>query len=198
FSLTHKFDIAGHEGYMTVGLYPNGKIGEVFITMAKEGSFVSGVMDQWATSLSIGLQYGIPLSDYTKKMIGSKFEPSGFVNKTNNEGEIDKIVKEKEIAHSIMDYLGDWLNKLEEAVEKKEILLPIKNGIQSAVTENQKTMLEDKNKILIDNKEKENKTSEDYSEGLICKICGAPAKRTNSKCGIICINNHIDDSGCAG
>ncbi len=77
-SLTHKFDIQGHEGYVTVGFYPDGRPGELFITMAKEGSTIGGLMDVLGTSISIGLQYGVPLEVFVNKFAHSRFEPAGF------------------------------------------------------------------------------------------------------------------------
>ena len=98
-SLTHKFSIGGHEGYITVGLYPDsGAPGEIFISMAKEGSSISGLMDSFATAISLSLQYGVPLSTLVDKFIHSRFEPSGF---TNN--------KEIPMAKSVMDYIFRWL-----------------------------------------------------------------------------------------
>ena len=77
-SLTHKFSIAGHEGYITVGLYPNGQPGEIFIKMAKEGSTVSGLMDAFATAISLSLQHGVPLKVLCEKFSHLRFEPSGW------------------------------------------------------------------------------------------------------------------------
>ena len=77
-AVTHKFEIAGHEGYITVGLYPDGQPGEIFLKMAKEGSTVSGLMDTFATTVSVALQYGVPLRDLVNKFAHVRFEPSGF------------------------------------------------------------------------------------------------------------------------
>lgn len=98
-SLTHKFEIAGHEGYVTVGLYDDGAPGEIFVRMAKEGSTLSGLLDDAATSMSLALQYGVPLHVLTSKKIGSRFEPSGF---TGN--------PDIPFALSIVDYIGRWLD----------------------------------------------------------------------------------------
>jgi ribonucleoside-diphosphate reductase alpha chain len=98
FSVTHKFSIAGHEGYVTVGLYPDGQPGELFITMAKEGSTVSGLMDAFATAASIALQHGVPLKLLCEKLQHLRFEPSGW---SQNE----RIG----YAKSIMDYIFRWL-----------------------------------------------------------------------------------------
>jgi ribonucleoside-diphosphate reductase alpha chain len=98
-SITHKFNIAGHEGYITVGLYPNGQPGEIFIRMAKEGSTVSGLMDAFATSVSLALQHGVPLKVLCEKFAHTRFEPSGW---TGNE--------QIGYAKSLMDYIFRWLN----------------------------------------------------------------------------------------
>jgi ribonucleoside-diphosphate reductase alpha chain len=97
-SVTHKFAIAGHEGYITVGLYPNGSPGEIFIRMAKEGSTVSGLMDSFATAISISLQHGVPLRVLCEKFAHTRFEPSGW---TGN--------PEIGYAKSIMDYIFRWI-----------------------------------------------------------------------------------------
>ncbi|HET6427599.1 MAG TPA: vitamin B12-dependent ribonucleotide reductase [Phycisphaerae bacterium] len=97
-SITHKFDVAGHEGYMTVGLYDEGQPGELFITMAKEGSTVGGMMDAFATAISLCLQYHVPLEALVMKFTHQRFEPSGM---TSN--------PEIPFAKSIVDYVFRWL-----------------------------------------------------------------------------------------
>jgi ribonucleoside-diphosphate reductase alpha chain len=97
-SITHKFAMAGHEGYITVGLYKDGTPGELFIRMAKEGSTVSGLMDSFATAISLALQHGVPMKLMCEKFSHTRFEPSGF---TGN--------PEIPIAKSIMDYIFRWL-----------------------------------------------------------------------------------------
>ena len=97
-AVTHKFDIAGHEGYITVGLYDDGQPGEIFLKMAKEGSTISGLMDTFATTVSVALQYGVPLHDLVFKFAHVRFEPSGF---TSN--------PEIPIAKSIIDYIFRWM-----------------------------------------------------------------------------------------
>jgi len=97
-SVTHKFDIQGHEGYINVGFYPDGRPGELFITMAKEGSTIGGLMDVLGTAISIGLQYGVPLEVFVNKFAHSRFEPAGF---TKN--------PDIPIAKSIADYIFRWL-----------------------------------------------------------------------------------------
>jgi len=97
-SLTHKFSISGHEGYITAGMYEDGRLGEIFITMAKQGSTISGLVDAFATSTSIALQYGVPFKDLVRKFTYMRFEPSGY---TGNE-EVPR-------ANSIIDYIFRWL-----------------------------------------------------------------------------------------
>ena len=97
-SITHKFDIAGHEGYITAGMYGDGQPGEIFITMSKEGSTISGLMDSFATAISMALQYGVPLRVLVDKFSHMRFEPSGFTKNPNIP-----------MAKSIMDYIFRWL-----------------------------------------------------------------------------------------
>ncbi len=97
-SITHKFNVGGHEGYLTVGLYKEGMPGEIFITMAKEGSTVSGLMDSFACAISIGLQHGVPLKLLCEKFAHTRFEPSGW-SRNPDIG----------YAKSIMDYIFRWL-----------------------------------------------------------------------------------------
>jgi ribonucleoside-diphosphate reductase alpha chain len=97
-AITHKFSIAGHEGYITAGLYEDGTPGEIFITMSKEGSTISGLMDAFATSVSMALQYGVPLRVLVEKFQHMRFEPSGF---TGN--------RQIPIAKSVLDYIFRWL-----------------------------------------------------------------------------------------
>lgn len=98
-SITHKFEVAGHEGYLTVGIYEDGAPGELFITMAKEGSTVGGIMDAFGTAISLCLQYGVPVRELCKKFAHSRFEPSGF---TKNSA--------IPMAKSIVDYIFRWLD----------------------------------------------------------------------------------------
>jgi ribonucleoside-diphosphate reductase alpha chain len=97
-SITHKFDIAGHEGYITVGMYEDGLPGEIFVMMSKQGSTISGLMDSFATAISYALQYGVPLQFLVDKFSHMRFEPSGF---TKN--------PQIPYAKSIVDYLFRWL-----------------------------------------------------------------------------------------
>ncbi len=97
-SITHKFEIAGHEGYITAGLYPNGQPGEVFVQMSKEGSTIGGLMDTVATLTSMALQYGVPLEQLVSKFAYQRFEPSGYTRNPNIR-----------TAFSITDYVFRWL-----------------------------------------------------------------------------------------
>lgn len=99
-AITHKFSVSNYEGYLTVGLYEDGKPGELFIVMNKQGSIISGLMDAFATAISMNLQYGVPLNVLVKKFQHTRFEPSGF---TNN--------KDLPIASSVIDYIFRWLEK---------------------------------------------------------------------------------------
>ena len=97
-ALTHHFAVGGQEGYLTVGLYEEGVPGEIFITMSKEGSTVSGLMDCFATAVSLALQYGVPLKVRCQKFSHTRFEPSGF----SGNPQIG-------YAKSLMDYMFRWL-----------------------------------------------------------------------------------------
>jgi ribonucleoside-diphosphate reductase alpha chain len=97
-SVTHKFSVGGHEGYITVGMYDDGRPGEVFIKMAKEGSTLSGVMDGLALTVSLGLQYGVPLKVFVDKLLNTRFEPSGITPNPNIR-----------FVSSVLDYIARWL-----------------------------------------------------------------------------------------
>ena len=110
-AITHKFEIQGHEGYLTVGLYEDGQPGEIFLKMAKEGSTLSGMMDSFATAVSVALQYGVPLRLFCAKFAHSRFEPAGY---TGN--------PEIPIAKSIVDYIFRWLAARFLSVEDRDAL----------------------------------------------------------------------------
>ena len=97
-SITHKFSVGGHEGYIIVGMYEEGVPGEIFIKMAKEGSTLSGFMDGLALSISIGLQYGVPLKALVDKLTNTRFEPSGFTENSSIR-----------YSSSVLDYIARWL-----------------------------------------------------------------------------------------
>ena len=97
-SVTHKFSVGGHEGYITVGMYPDGRPGEIFIKMSKEGSTLSGVMDGLALTISLGLQYGVPMKVFVDKLLNTRFEPSGITANPNIR-----------FVSSVLDYIARWL-----------------------------------------------------------------------------------------
>lgn len=99
-SITHKFTIDGHEGYLTIGLYPDGRPGELFLKMAKQGSTVAGLVDTIGVLTSLALQYGVPPAALAEKFAFTRFEPSG---RTAN--------PEIRIAHSVVDYIFRWIGQ---------------------------------------------------------------------------------------
>jgi ribonucleoside-diphosphate reductase alpha chain len=128
-SITHKFDIGGHEGYITVGLYEDGQPGELFLTMAKEGSTISGFADAFAQAISYALQYGVPLQDLVDKFSHVRFEPSGMTRNADIR-----------FAKSIVDYIFRWMavkflspeaqyragvNNREEAARPEQLVLEV-------------------------------------------------------------------------
>jgi ribonucleoside-diphosphate reductase alpha chain len=117
-AITHKFSIAGHEGYITAGMYEDGKPGEIFLVMAKEGSTISGLMDAFATSISMALQYGVPLEALVEKFSHVRFEPSGFTKNS-----------EIPYAKSITDYIFRYLASKFLSAEHQEAV-----GVQRSET----------------------------------------------------------------
>jgi ribonucleoside-diphosphate reductase alpha chain len=143
-SITHKFDIAGHEGYITVGLYEDGQPGELFLTMAKEGSTISGFADAFAQAISYALQYGVPLQDLVDKFSHARFEPSGM---TKN--------PDIRFAKSIVDYIFRWLaakflsleaqyragvNNREEVTTPEQLVLDVQNTASTFAAQNAATV----------------------------------------------------------
>jgi ribonucleoside-diphosphate reductase alpha chain len=123
-SITHKFSVSGHDGYITVGMYEDGTPGEIFLVMAKEGSTVSGLMDSFATSISLALQYGVPLRVLVDKFSHTRFEPSGF---TNN----PRIPLAKSISDYIFRWLADKFVKSED--EKVALGVHVENAAPATV-----------------------------------------------------------------
>ena len=162
-SITHKFDIAGHEGYLTIGFYDNDKPGEIFVTMSKVGSTINGLVDAWASSVSLNLQYGIPVEVLFKKFRHQKFEPSGFV-KNELGGDLDKRGTIIRTASSIVDYVAQYMTMhFGTGAAKPEIEL-----------------------ITLEKPTEEQKSITDFgNEGLVCSHCGGPAKRIGN-CAIFC------------
>ncbi|MGC8653389.1 MAG: vitamin B12-dependent ribonucleotide reductase [Candidatus Kryptoniota bacterium] len=203
-AITHKFSISGHEGYITVGLYSDGTPGEIFITMSKEGSTISGLMDGFATAVSLALQYGVPLKVLVDKFSHMRFEPSGFTNS-----------KDIPIAKSVLDYIFRWLglkflprddqpasvvvdsaiNRTEEN-ESPEIINDERES-SSTVIDAVSPTLGDRHKksefsIMLEQTEK--KVFEEQSDAPPCHACGSIMIRSGScyKC-----LNCGETSGCS-
>ncbi|MBU1422607.1 MAG: vitamin B12-dependent ribonucleotide reductase [Bacteroidetes bacterium] len=160
-ALTHKFSIGGHEGYITVGLYDDGQPGEIFITMSKEGSTISGLMDAFATSVSMALQYGVPLRVLVEKFSHMRFEPSGF---TNN--------RDIPMAKSICDYIFRWLGKKFISNDELSISIIAEQGIENKETQTVQSV------SVREGKEKEVYTTQ--SDAPPCYECGTIMIRSGS------------------
>lgn len=173
-SITHKFEIADHEGYLTVGLHDDGTPGEIFITMSKQGSTMRGLMDAWATSVSLNLQYGVSVIDLFKKFRNQKFEPSGFVRGAEK-GRLDMDYPSIRTASSIVDYVAQFMLSRFGSSGKVELVSPIQK---------------------VGEKEKQAGLEDFGNEGLVCPLCGGPAKRTGN-CSIMCTScKQTMRSGC--
>ena len=175
-SVRHKFDIAGHEGYLHVGLYEDGTPGEVFINMSKEGSTVGGLTDSLATSVSLNLQYGVPLGNLVKKFRHQRFEPHGLVWEGH---------PEIKTAESIVDYVFSFL--------EKEFLKD--NGTSNGNPVNTEREVQD----VVPAKVIENNPSEDKLEdGGFCAECGGSMFKKNN-CVQKCTSCGWEDpKGCGG
>ncbi len=167
-SITHKFSIAGHEGYVTVGMFEDGQPGELFITMSKEGSTISGLMDSLATSVSIALQYGVPLKVLVDKFSHARYEPSGF---TNN--------PDIPIAKSVSDYIFRWLGKkfikedgspVERPEEKRSEEAPKPLTILNAAATKAASVLEKNEKVVF----------QTQADAPPCHECGSIMIRSGS------------------
>ncbi|MCI0348894.1 MAG: vitamin B12-dependent ribonucleotide reductase [Acidobacteriales bacterium] len=176
-SITHKFEVGGHEGYITVGLYKDGSPGEIFIRMAKEGSTVAGLMDSFATAISLALQHGVPLKVLCEKFEHTRFEPSGW-SKTPEIG----------FAKSIMDYIFRWMRMrfltgqqqmLFEGLRPRTAVAPEQNGATEVGTT-----------PLLGTRNQEPGTAHHASDALrefvdlgdapSCHVCGAIMTRNGS------------------
>jgi ribonucleoside-diphosphate reductase alpha chain len=125
-SVTHKFSVGGHEGYITVGMYEDGRPGEIFIKMSKEGSTLSGVMDGLALTISLGLQYGVPLKVFVDKLVNTRFEPSGITANPNIR-----------FSTSVLDYIARWLGGKfisSEYLKLNGVVVADKSGFAGGVT----------------------------------------------------------------
>lgn len=171
FSVTHKFSIGGHEGYITVGLYPDRRPGELFITMAKEGSTVSGLISSFAQAISLGLQHGVPLKLFCEKFAHTRFEPSGWSG-------------HPDIRHasSVMDYIFRWLElKFGTPQTSSEALMrPVADEPNHSATQLHETSTVE--------------SLAAFSDAPSCKHCGSITTR-NGSC-YICTNCG-SSSGCS-
>lgn len=176
-SLTHKFEFAGHEGYLTIGFYDDGRPGEIFLTMSKVGSTINGLVDAWASSVSVNLQYGIPVDVLFKKFRHQKFEPSGFV-KNELGGEMDRKGSVIRTTSSIVDYVAQYMmNNFGQGTAKAVIEIP-SVAVEESIPEEQTSI------------------GDFGNEGLVCPQCGSPAKRIGN-CAIMCTScNQTTRSGC--
>jgi ribonucleoside-diphosphate reductase alpha chain len=174
-SVTHKFEIGGHEGYITVGLYPDRKPGELFITMAKEGSTVSGLISSFAQAISIGLQHGVPLKLFCEKFAHTRFDPSGWSGNP-------------EIRHasSVMDYIFRWLELRFGSPEKKLEPASSIQPMSGDATSPRAAPPEPEPRIA--------ESDPTFSDAPSCKHCGSITTR-NGSC-YICTNCG-SSSGCS-
>ena len=152
-ALTHHFSIAGQEGYLTVGVYEDGLPGEIFITMAKQGSTISGLMGSFATAVSLALQYGVPLEVLCNKFTHTRFEPSGW---TGN----PKIG----YAKSIIDYIFRWLEFKFITCEQGELF----KGLSAAVPSNGSDPVEALGELV------------QMTDAPACNICGSLMVRSGT------------------
>ena len=177
-SLTHKFELSDHKGYLTVGLYDDGRPGEIFVMIAKQGSTVRGLIDAWALSISMNLQYGVSVKDLFRKFRHQKFEPAGFVRGSGDKGKLDKIQVPIRTASSIVDYVSQFMiNNFGQASAIVEMTIP----------QMEKDSFKEEQRDL---------TVFTSDEGLVCGLCGGPAKRIGN-CAIKCTScNQTQRSGC--
>ncbi len=180
-SITHKFSVAGHEGYITVGLYEDGFPGEVFVTMSKDGSTMNGIVNAWAVTMSLALQHGVPIKSLIDKFVFTRFEPAGMTN--------NKLIP---ISQSIVDYLGRWLAL--KFLPKQEALhylnpdlidLFLEQDISRSKSSNENTIIEQKSDEVV---KKNVILSNEYNEFLkmnnedapICSECGSVTVRNGT------------------
>lgn len=179
-AVTHKFSVNGHEGYVTVGLYEDKTPGEIFITMAKSGSTISGLMDAFATSVSIGLQYGVPLKTLVDKFIHTRYEPAGF---TGN--------PDIPIAKSITDYIFRWLSlKFLPKEDRNEVIATAAKPMADTITAAEEAQLTVSN----DDGSHQAMLFQNQEDAPPCSNCGAIMVR-NASC-YKCLNCGIS-SGCS-
>jgi ribonucleoside-diphosphate reductase alpha chain len=192
-AITHKFRIGVHEGFITVGLYGDGTPGEIFITMSKEGSTLSGLLDSFATSVSIGLQYGVPLKKLVNNFAHVRYEPSGFTNNPNIR-----------MAKSITDYIFRWLAlKFLPSEDRQALGLKVDEDALVPSGESGEMVIEstqeDKQQSLLDlqndsGSDKMTSMIDNQSDAPLCDTCGSMMVR-NAAC-YKCLNCG-NTSGCS-
>jgi ribonucleoside-diphosphate reductase alpha chain len=181
-ALTKKFSVAGHDGYVTVGMYEDGTPGELFIVMSKEGSTISGLMDGFATAISMALQYGVPLEVLVNKFAHMRFEPSGFTG--------DKDIP---IAKSILDYIFRWLAlKFLKTEDRPNVLSSAPKSLSN--NGHTEAALESLAQMQLRVAETEHKVFKEQSDAPPCSVCGAIMVR-NGTC-YKCLNCGTT-SGCS-
>jgi ribonucleoside-diphosphate reductase alpha chain len=170
-AVTHKFAFGGHEGYLTVGLYPNGQPGEVFVRMSKEGSTISGLMDSFAMVVSVALQHGVPLDVICGKLAHTRFEPSGW---TGNE--------KMGYAKSVMDYIGRWLQFRFTDPEQFGLFAQVPTPPLQAT-------------VAFAAEPAEAKVQPQFGDAPICTVCGSLTKATGT-C-FTCVDCSSSVGGCS-
>ena len=156
-ALTHHFSIAGQEGYLTVGVYEDGLPGEIFITMAKQGSTISGLMDAFATVVSLALQHGVPLRVLCEKLSHMRFEPSGWSGNP-------KIG----YAKSLMDYIARWLELRFLTGDQGELFKALPMPVQAAIEANSSDPVGALGELI------------QMGDAPACNICGSLMVRSGS------------------
>jgi len=198
-AITHKFSVAGHEGYLTLGFFEDGQLGEIFITMNKTGSMIAGLMDAYATSMSIALQYGVPTSTWVRKFMNARFEPSGF---TKN--------PQIRIAKSIVDYIARFIGlkcltpeeQFELGLISEQPATEAEASLDLAPTSGPDVAIQDQtvttttpssNQAALPLEESEPKSS--VGDAPICNKCGMLMKMKTGAC-YTCTNCGNTSGGC--
>lgn len=176
-SITRKVKIGGHKMYLTVGLYPDGKPGELFIVMNKQGSFAAGMADSFAKMVSIGMQYGVPVDTIVKQLRHMRFQPMGFTG----DSDIPNV-------SSITDFIAIWLKKLFVDMEAKAVKLPFDN--LQTISKDEGKQKDEQESINAAESPKQNQSifkEELGFSGETCPECGSASMVQNGKC-LKCMN----------
>ena len=158
-AITHKYSVGGHEGYVTVGMYEDRTPGELFLVMSKEGSTISGLMDGFATAVSLALQYGVPLEVFVNKFAHTRFEPAGFTNNRNIP-----------LAKSVLDYIFRWLAlKFSKPEDRPNVLTPEPKALNGGPAVEADTIQANERQVF-----------QAQSDAPPCNVCGALMVRNGS------------------